>query len=91
VDSDPVEALLCIYEAPERHPQLFVLAETLSEYEIRFAEWRFRHVKLVERVIGDRSAGTGGSAGSGYLAKTLGYRFFPELWEARNRLAVRSP
>ncbi len=34
--------------------------------------------------------GTAGSSGSGYLAKTLGYRFFPELWEARNRISAQS-
>jgi tryptophan 2,3-dioxygenase len=34
--------------------------------------------------------GTAGSAGAGYLGKTLGYRFFPELWEARNRISAAS-
>jgi tryptophan 2,3-dioxygenase len=86
---DPVAALVCVYGTPAAHPDLFLLAEALSEYEVRFQEWRFHHVKLVERVIGDRSPGTAGSAGSGYLGKTLTYRFFPELWEARNRLMAQ--
>ena len=86
---DPVAAVLAIYAAPAAHPEGFLLAEALSEYEVRFQEWRFHHVKLVERVIGDRSPGTAGSAGSGYLGKTLTYRFFPELWEARNQLTAR--
>jgi len=89
VAPDPVAAVLAIYAAPAAHPEGFLLAEALSEYEVRFQEWRFHHVKLVERVIGDRSPGTAGSAGSGYLGKTLTYRFFPELWEARNQLTAR--
>lgn len=90
LDPDPVQALVVIYTAPREYPELFALAEALTEYEVRFGEWRFHHLKLVERVIGDRATGTGGSAGSGYLMRTIGYRFFPELWEARNRLTARS-
>ncbi|HMA33515.1 MAG TPA: tryptophan 2,3-dioxygenase family protein [Chloroflexia bacterium] len=89
VDANPVAALVAIYSTPESYPELFMLAEALSEYEVRFQEWRFHHVKLVERVIGDRAPGTAGSAGSGYLGRTLTYRFFPELWEARNQLTAR--
>jgi len=82
-------ALRAIYEEPEQHPDLYLLTEACSEYELRFQEWRFRHVQVVVRVIGDRSPGTGGSAGTGYLERTLHYRFFPELWEARNALTAR--
>ncbi len=88
VAPDAVEALVAVYTTPTLHQPLFGLAEALSEYEVRFQEWRFHHIKLVDRVIGDRAAGTGGSAGSGYLGRTLGYRFFPELWEARNALTA---
>lgn len=84
--TDPVDTLVGLYEDPSRRPDLYLLAEALSEYEVRFQEWRFHHLQLVERVIGDRSPGTGGSAGSSYLGHTLSFRFFPELWEARNRL-----
>jgi tryptophan 2,3-dioxygenase len=87
---DPVEAIVRIYDDPDAEPGVQVLADVLSEYEQRFALWRFHHLQVVERVIGDRSPGTGGSSGSGYLARTLNYRFFPELWEARNRLTARS-
>lgn len=86
VAPDPVAAVVEIYNNPAAHPELYRLAEALSEYEVLFSEWRFHHIKLVERTIGDHSAGTGGSTGAGYLSKTLGYRFFPELWAARNRL-----
>jgi tryptophan 2,3-dioxygenase len=89
IESDPTEALVRVYAEPESHPHHFMLAEALSEYELLFQSWRFAHVKLVERTIGSRTTGTAGSAGHGYLARTLQYRFFPELWEARNRLSER--
>jgi tryptophan 2,3-dioxygenase len=88
VVDDPVQALMAIYAEPDRFPELYRLSEALGEYELRFQEWHFHHLQVVERVIGDRSPGTGGSAGSAYLARTLSYRFFPELWEARNRLTA---
>ena len=88
LDPDPVAALVRIYGDPSYDSARFALAEALTAYEIGFQGWRFAHIKLVERVIGDRSAGTAGSAGSGYLGKTLTYRFFPELWTARNQLTA---
>ena len=65
---------------------LFFLAEALLEYEQSFAEWRFKHVQLVERIIGPMTAGTGGTLGSKYLQRTTNQRFFPALWEVRGRL-----
>lgn len=85
---DVVDALIEVYGNRRKYPELFAVAEALSEYEVLFSEWRFSHVKLVERTLGDRSPGTAGSSGAGYLGKTLGYRFFPELWETRNRLTA---
>lgn len=91
VSPDPTEACTAIYDDGERYPLLFALAEALSEYEVYFSVWRFKHIKLVDRTIGGHVPGTGGSAGSGYLQKTLQYRFFPELWEARNRVTLLHP
>ena len=48
-------------------------------------EWRYRHVKMVERTIG-RKPGTGGSSGVGYLASTLFNPVFPDLWAIRSQL-----
>ena len=64
---------------------LFFLAEALLEYEQRFAQWRFQHVQLVERVIGPSTGGTGGTLGARYLQRTIEQRFFPKLWEVRTR------
>lgn len=90
IDPNPVRAVAEVYSSPRKFPELYLLAEALSEYEVLFGEWRFHHVKLVERTIGDHSPGTAGSSGVGYLGKTLGYRFFPELWEARNLITDRA-
>ena len=48
-------------------------------------EWRYRHVKMVERTIGARQ-GTGGSAGAQYLRATLFKPAFPDLWAIRSEL-----
>jgi len=64
---------------------LFFLAEALLEYEQQFAQWRFKHVQLVERIIGPQTGGTGGTLGSRYLMRTVDQRFFPKLWEVRGR------
>lgn len=86
VHDERLDALQKIYRESERHYDLFVLAESLIEYDERFTLWRMRHVQMVERVIGG-ATGTGGSEGAAYLRTTLNRSFFPELWELRTRLA----
>lgn len=65
---------------------LFFFAEALLEYEQQFGLWRFRHVQLVERVIGPGTGGTGGTLGAKYLSRTVTQRFFPALWDVRHLL-----
>ena len=67
----------------ERPTTLFFLAEALLEYEQQFGQWRFKHVQLVERVLGPLTGGTGGTLGAKYLARTIDQKFFPELWAVR--------
>lgn len=62
---------------------LFFVAEELLEFEQQFGEWRFKHVQLVERVIGPRTSGTGGTLGSRFLMSTIEQKFFPDLWVSR--------
>jgi tryptophan 2,3-dioxygenase len=61
------------------------LCERLVDLDEGVMEWRYRHVQLVRRMIGDRP-GTGGSPGVGYLAKTLMQPAFPDLWTVRSEL-----
>ena len=66
-----------------RPTTLFFLAESLLEYEQQFGQWRFKHVQLVERVLGPLTGGTGGTLGAKYLARTIDQKFFPALWAVR--------
>ncbi|MFL5606613.1 MAG: tryptophan 2,3-dioxygenase family protein [Gemmatimonadaceae bacterium] len=66
-----------------RPTTLFFLAEALLEYEQQFGLWRFKHVQLVERVLGPLTGGTGGTLGAKYLARTIDQKFFPALWAVR--------
>ena len=45
----------------------------------------YRHVVMVERMIGSKS-GTGGSSGSTYLRSRLPVRYYPILWDLRSEL-----
>ncbi len=58
------------------------VCELLVDFDEGLQEWRYRHVKMVERTIGTKS-GTGGSAGAQYLRKTLFQPLFPDLWAIR--------
>jgi len=59
------------------------VCELLVDLDEGLQEWRYRHVKMVERTIGGRP-GTGGSPGATYLASTLGKPTFPDLWAMRS-------
>ena len=82
VKADPAvqEVLLEMYR---NNVKLRRVAENLVDLDEGLQEWRYRHVKMVERTIG-RKPGTGGSEGVNYLRSTLN-PFFPDLWEIRSR------
>jgi tryptophan 2,3-dioxygenase len=61
------------------------LCERLVDLDEGLQEWRYRHVKMVERTIGAKT-GTGGSSGAAYLRETVGGPIFPDLWEIRSQL-----
>ena len=84
-----VRELKRIYQDTENHYGLFLLTESLIDYDETFSMWRLRHIKMVERMIGTK-AGTGGSEGAAYLKKTVDRTFFPELWELRSYLSTKS-
>jgi tryptophan 2,3-dioxygenase len=76
------EILIDVYQNDSRNSEL---CERLVDLDEGIQEWRYRHVKMVERTIG-RKPGTGGSAGAEYLKSTVGRPAFPDLWEIRASL-----
>ena len=64
-------------------PESAMVCERLVDIDEGLQEWRYRHVKMVERTIGHK-VGTGGSSGVGYLSSTLFNPTFPDLWEIRS-------
>jgi tryptophan 2,3-dioxygenase len=74
-----------VYRCPDQHWDLYELAEKLVDLEYRLQQWRFAHLKTVERIIGFKQ-GTGGTAGAPYLEAVLKQRFFPELMSVRASL-----
>ena len=62
-----------------------ILCELLVDFDEGLQEWRYRHVKMVERTVGTKR-GTGNSDGVAYLKKTLFQPIFPDLWAIRSEL-----
>jgi len=79
---DVQEILIDIYRTDAKNAGM---CERLVDLDEGIQEWRYRHVKMVERTIGVKR-GTGGSAGAAYLRTTVGAPLFPDLWEIRARL-----
>ncbi|QQK81806.1 tryptophan 2,3-dioxygenase [Salicibibacter cibi] len=86
-EADPSveKAWLDVYRDVENYWRLYELAEKLVDVEDQLQQWRFRHMKTVERIIGNKT-GTGGSSGVGYLKHVLNHQFFPELWNVRTKI-----
>lgn len=76
------DVLLAMYRG--RSP-LMQVCERLVDLDEGLQEWRYRHVKMVERTIGTK-IGTGGSSGADYLKSTLFKPMFPDLWAIRSSL-----
>jgi tryptophan 2,3-dioxygenase len=84
VTPDP-ELQRILIEVYRRDPKNSEMCERLVDLDEGVQEWRYRHVKMVERTIGVKM-GTGGSAGAAYLRTTIGNPLFPDLWEIRSHL-----
>jgi len=73
------QILIAIYRTDPKNSEL---CERLVDLDEGTQEWRYRHVKMVERTIGTKQ-GTGGSSGAPYLQSTIGQPLFPDLWAIR--------
>lgn len=79
------EGIAAIYNDERRNRDWIDVCERLTEFDELFQSWRWRHIQMIERIIGTKM-GTGGSAGASYLKMTLTKKFLPELWAARSLL-----
>jgi tryptophan 2,3-dioxygenase len=73
-----------LLQVHQSDPESSMVAERLVDIDEGIQEWRYRHVKMVERTIGHKM-GSGGSSGVDYLASTLFNPVFKDLWEIRSR------
>jgi tryptophan 2,3-dioxygenase len=77
--------LLEVYTQGREHEDLYQLAEALIDWDEQVGVWRFRHVKMVGRVIGEDVVGTQGTPVE-LLAGLIKYKMYPELWSVRTDL-----
>jgi len=76
-----------LYRRGREQEELYQLAELLIGWDERITLWRMRHYLVVARVIGDSVVGTQGTPVE-LLGGLIKQRFYPELWQARNRLTA---
>lgn len=81
-NDEVAEGVLHLYKT---RPNMEILFELMTDFDEGFQEWRYRHIKLVDRSIGSKH-GTGGSLGVEFLKKSLFAPVFPDLWTIRHRL-----
>src|SRR5579875_36919 len=84
-DQEVLSSLVHVARTRAEHDDLWQLSEDLLTHDELAAQWRARHVAMVERQIGTKS-GTGGSTGAPYLRRRLGLHYYPLLWELRDWL-----
>jgi tryptophan 2,3-dioxygenase len=77
--------LVELYRHGRDHEDLYQLAELLIEWDERLSLWRYRHYKVISRVIGAHVVGTQGTPVE-VLGRLIQQTLYPELWEARDRL-----
>jgi tryptophan 2,3-dioxygenase len=76
-----------LYRGGREHEELYQVAELLISFDEQVTLWRARHYLVVARVIGDEVVGTQGTPVE-LLGGLIKQRFYPELWQARNRLTA---
>jgi tryptophan 2,3-dioxygenase len=78
-----------LYRRGRDHEELYQLAEQLIEWDERVGLWRYRHYKVISRIIGANVVGTQGTPVE-VLGKLIHQTYYPELWDARDRLTALS-
>jgi tryptophan 2,3-dioxygenase len=84
-DEEVLASLRTVAHDRSQYAAVWAVAEALLQHDELAANWRARHVTMVERMIGGKS-GTGGSSGAPYLRSRLALRYYPLLWDLRSEL-----
>ncbi|MFI6820076.1 tryptophan 2,3-dioxygenase [Micromonospora sp. NPDC050187] len=79
------QAWVRVYEHNTPHNHLRMLGEALTEVAEQFGDWRYRHLKAVQRSMGAK-VGSGGSAGLAWLQRSMARVVFPEIWSSRTSM-----
>jgi tryptophan 2,3-dioxygenase len=80
-------SIIELYQQARQHEELYQVAEAVIELDERVSVWRYRHFKVISRVIGEGVVGTQGTPVE-LLAGLIKQKLFPELWDARNELTA---
>jgi tryptophan 2,3-dioxygenase len=78
-------AWVAVYADQGAENHLRLLGEALAEVAEQFGDWRWNHIKAVQRTMGAK-VGSGGSAGLAWLQRSMARVVFPELWSARTAM-----
>jgi tryptophan 2,3-dioxygenase len=84
-DEEVLASLRTVAHDRSQYAPIWAVAEALLQHDELAANWRARHVTMVERMIGGKS-GTGGSSGAPYLRSRLSLKYYPLLWDLRSEL-----
>ena len=79
--------VLELERAPKAHYALFRLLQAMMDYDEAFMKWRFTHMRLAFRIIGDRVMSLKGVPAAQLEAGTR-EPLFPELWSAISDLTA---
>ncbi len=79
--------ILEIERAPREHYDLFRLLQGMMDYDESFLKWRFTHMRLAFRIIGDRVLSLKGVPAAQLEGGTR-EPLFPELWAAISDLTA---
>lgn len=77
--------LLDIHKDPRRHPLLLEVAETLLDVDEGFQTFRYHHLMLVKRIIGEGTPSLKGKP-TELLERSMSTSMYPPLWAVREEI-----
>jgi len=80
-------SILGVQRSPREHAEVFRLLQAMMDYDEAFLKWRYTHMRLAFRVIGDKVLSLKGVPAAQLDAGTR-EPLFPELWDAISHLTA---